>query len=226
MSRRKQALEAEKRPRLSREQLVKTALQIVDRDGLEGLSMRKLGAELGVDPMAAYYYFPNKGALLDGLVEAVVTELDLTLDRAQPWQDRLRLIAHAYRNVLRRHPNALPVISTRPVFTRASLHSMEIILQTLCDAGFTPNEAIDITGSLGPFVIGYTLAEVGRPPGGVEDISSEEIIENFKSLPPDEFPILSQGLYEGRTYDSDLPFDLGLDILQKGLEQRLKEKIL
>lgn len=90
------------------------ALDIVDRDSLDGLTMRALGRELGADPMAAYYHLPNKTAVLDGIVEAVWSELDLPEPSSQPWQERLEAIARAIRDTLRRHPNALPILATRP----------------------------------------------------------------------------------------------------------------
>ena len=75
---------------LQREHIVSTALALVDREGLKALSMRRLGEELGVDPMAVYYYLPNKQALLDAIVEAVMASIDLSVDDpAKPPEERL-----------------------------------------------------------------------------------------------------------------------------------------
>ena len=89
---------------LKREQIVSTALAVVDRDGLKALSMRRLGAELGVDPMAVYYHIPNKQALLDAIVEAVMAGIDLSVDNpaAQP-EERILCAARAYRDTMLAH---------------------------------------------------------------------------------------------------------------------------
>ena len=75
--------DTEKEP-LSRERIVETALALVDAEGIDALSMRRLGAELGVDPMAIYYYVPNKATLLDAIVEAVMSEIDLSCPSPEP----------------------------------------------------------------------------------------------------------------------------------------------
>ena len=99
---------------LTRERIVSSALALVDREGLSALSMRRLGAELGVDPMAVYYYVPNKDALLDAIVEAVMGEIDLGIDdkSASP-EDRIMCAARAYRDVMLAHANALPAVLSR-----------------------------------------------------------------------------------------------------------------
>ena len=83
---------------LTRQRIVTAALEIVDREGLAALSMRRLGSELGVDPMAAYYHIPNKDALLDAIVEAVMAEIDLSKDElSAPPEDRGPSPTHARR---------------------------------------------------------------------------------------------------------------------------------
>jgi TetR/AcrR family tetracycline transcriptional repressor len=212
------------RPQLSREEVVRAALAIVDREGLEGFSMRKLGRELGVDPMAVYYYFPNKAAVLDGIVDAVNGEVALPQDRDAPWKTRLRDASHAYRRALRAHPHALPVMSTRPTFSETSRRVLEGTAAILCDAGFPPAEALEIVGVLGGYLIGVTLAEVGVQPGGIPDPTQEEVLEQARRLPPEEFPILRAAFDAGRDWDSDAQFDRGLDLLIAGIESRLADR--
>src|SRR5574340_1299862 len=86
--------------RLTRELLVTTALRIADSEGLAALSMRRLGSELGVDPMAAYRHLPNKKALLSGVVEAVLAGADVECDPAESWQEQFRQVARAYRGAM------------------------------------------------------------------------------------------------------------------------------
>ena len=97
---------------LTREVLTAAALRIVDGDGLDALSMRRLGLELGVDPMAAYRHIPNKGILLDGIVEAVMAEIETdAVDASLPWPDQLRMLALSYLTTLMAHPHAAPLIA-------------------------------------------------------------------------------------------------------------------
>lgn len=209
----------QQRPRLSREEVARVALAIVDREGLEGFSMRKLGAELGVDPMAAYYYFPNKAAVLDGIVDAVEAEIPpLPADDA-PWDVRLWEMVRAWRHALRAHPHALPVLSTHPSSSIASLQRGEAAAALLHDAGFAPKEAFQIMNCIMGYVVGVTLAEVGVQPGGVPDPPMEEVQAQIAQLPPDEFPVLMAAFLGGGGMQYD-PFEDGLDLLITGLKVR------
>lgn len=199
---------------------MRAALAIVDRDGLDGFSMRKLGAELGVDPMAAYYYFPNKAAVLDGIVDAVQAEIPPLPAGDAPWDVRLRQIAHAWRHALRAHPHALPVLSTHPPSSLASLQRSEAAAAILYYAGFTPKEAFQIMNCIMGYVVGVTLAEVGVQPGGVPDPTMAEVQAQIAQLPPDEFPVLTAAFLGGMQYD---PFEDGLDLLITGLKVRLDQ---
>jgi AcrR family transcriptional regulator len=202
---------------------VRAALAIVDRDGLDGFSMRKLGAELGVDPMAAYYYFPNKAAVLDGIVDAVQAEIPPMPADDAPWDIRLRGMIRAWHQVLRAHPRALPVLSTHPVFSEASLRQWEAAAEILYGVGFTPVEALQAIRYISGYVVGFTLADVGQQPGDVPDPTMEEVAAQIAHLPPDEFPILRAAFLGGTPYDPDAKFEDGLDLFIVGLKARHDE---
>jgi len=146
---------------LTREKIVKAAMQIVDRDGLEALSMRHLGAALGVDPMAIYYHLPNKAALYDAIVEAVMADVDVgpsprsAPGRELPPTEQLRQMALSYRDALLAHPNALPVVATRPVRAPASLRPIERMLAVIACLGFTPRESIAFVDVCGHYIMGW-----------------------------------------------------------------------
>ncbi len=147
----KSRLPAQKSPRkrkydsgtpLKREEIVSTALALVDRDGLNALSMRRLGAELGVDPMAVYYHIPNKQALLDAIVEAVMAGIDLSVDHPEdPAEERILCAAQAYLDAMLAHANALPIVFSRGPATAAALRPVELLIGVLRDAGLPPAEA-------------------------------------------------------------------------------------
>ncbi len=208
------------RHRLSRDQVVRAALAIVDREGLDGFSMRKLGRELGVDPMADYYYFPNKAAVLDGIVDAVLAEVHPHLDPDAPWDDQLRAMARAQAAALRAHPNALPVIATHPPFTEASIRQIEVAAHILVYAGLSPWQALLAIEAIASFQIGAALAEVGLQPGGVPDPTEAEIRAYIARLPPDQYPVMAAALAEWVPTAKEDSFAGGLEILIAGIKAR------
>jgi TetR/AcrR family tetracycline transcriptional repressor len=172
------------RPALSRDSVITAALNLVDRDGLNKLTMRALGRELGVDPMAAYYHVPNKTALLDGVVEAVWAELELPGMTEDPWQDQLRESAWSILATLRRHPQALPIMASRPNISTAGLRMANHVLGLLDLAGLPPHQALTTLNAAGEFILGHALAETGAllPTGvaGDADLPSayRSVVEN------------------------------------------------
>jgi TetR/AcrR family tetracycline transcriptional repressor len=172
-----------RRTSLTRERIVRVALEIVDRDGLSALSMRRLGAELGVNPMTAYYYIPNKNALLDAIVEAVMTEMDPSGDDpSASLEDRMVSEARAYRDVMLAHLNALPIILTRPPRTPGAMRRVERLVAGLCDGGLPHDQAVAGTIALTATVrgiVGYaahdpTVARPGDPAAVDEKFASKE----------------------------------------------------
>lgn len=211
---------------LTRERVVAAALRILDRDGLEGLTMRALGRELGVDPMAVYYHVPNKAALLDGVVEAVWSELELPEWGGGPWQVQLERIARAMRETLRAHPNALPVMATRPNLSAPGFRLVDRTLEVLLAVGLPPQEAMEFVNAAGSFLFGLVLTEVGQPLGGAEEVADAEILRAVdRARDAEAFPSLSDAL---RAVDlarltPDRFFEAGVQVLRRGLERRLEE---
>lgn len=158
---------------LNRAAVVAAALRIVDRDGVDGLTMRALGNELGADPMAAYHHVPNKDAVLDGVVEAVWADIDVTVPADVSWQEQLVAAAHAIRAGLQRHPNAIPLMASRPNLNRPGLEAVDHVLGILLAAGLEPGAALQFVGAAGEFIMGHALVETSPPPpGGGPDLAS------------------------------------------------------
>jgi AcrR family transcriptional regulator len=206
------------RPPLNRDRVVDAALAIVDRDGLEGLTMRRLAAELGVEAMSLYHWFPNKAAILDGLVEAAIRETATVagLDRAAGWRDSLQGLALAYRHVLKAHPNTLACISGRPGKSVEAMRHIERMLEVLRSDGFSPELATQSMQAVLAYITGAVSAEVGRsaPHGSVGEF--------FTRFPRDEFPRLNEvaRLYGGPPPEGDEQFGFGLEALLDGIGQR------
>ncbi|WP_179893278.1 MULTISPECIES: TetR/AcrR family transcriptional regulator [unclassified Streptomyces] len=165
--------------RLSRERVLLAALEVVDRDGLSGLSMRRLGAELGVEAMALYRYAPSKDALLDGLVEVfcLQVEWELEQDPAGPdgaagaaespdWRACLHRIAQATLGVALRHPHVVPLLATRLLATPLArrplpvLRTDERVLALLHAGGFSEADTVRIHRRFTAWLLGYLLVEL------------------------------------------------------------------
>jgi TetR/AcrR family transcriptional regulator, tetracycline repressor protein len=204
---------------LSRDQVLGAALRIVDERGTEGLTMRRLGAELGVDPMAIYHHVPDKAALFDGLVERVLASVVLPTPTGR-WADDLRASAHAVRRTFLAHPQTIALLGTRPPTTEAAFDVFEAITGTLLVGGFTAQEAADGVDCAARLVIGHTLTEAGRPPGGDVDGGEAEHEEAQQQLPPDCYPGLGVVARAGVRHDPDRLFELALDGLVLGLEHQ------
>lgn len=211
------------RERLTRERVVAAALAVVDRDGLERLTMRALGRELGVDPMAAYHHVPDKAAILQGVVEAILAEIPVPEpDMVMSWQDGLRRIARSHRRALLAHPNALPVVSTQPPLTPASLRLIEAAAALLVRGGLTPMQTLQAINGAAALVIGSTQTEVGVTPGS-EPIEQGTIESVYAGLTPDEFPILAAIMAspEAQAIDSEHQFEDLLDAYVRGFAARI-----
>ena len=155
--------------RLSRERVLASALELVDRDGLSALSMRRLGAELGVEAMALYRYAAGKDALLDGLVEALHLELEERLaadSAAADWRAELGRIARATYDVCLAHPQVVPLLSTRmlavPLARRplATLRHHERVVALLEEAGLGTDRSAVVFRAFTAWVLGYVSVEL------------------------------------------------------------------
>jgi TetR/AcrR family transcriptional regulator, tetracycline repressor protein len=143
-----QSSDEAERTRLTRAAVVDRALALADAAGLEALTIRKLTTELGVTPMALYWHFRGKDELLEGLAERLWSEVDLTLDRSAPWTDQLRALFMSLLTVLRTHP-AAPALLARSniVKSEAGLNALEVALELLRTAGFSPADASAVARS-------------------------------------------------------------------------------
>jgi TetR/AcrR family transcriptional regulator, tetracycline repressor protein len=211
-----------RRPRstapLAREIIVKTALAIVDRDGLKALSMRRLGAELGVDPMAVYYHLPSKQALLDAIVEAVMGSIDLTVDDpARCVEERILTAARVYRDALLGHINALPILLAHGPVTPVAMRPVELLIGILRDAGLPPAEALAGMNLIAVAVRGA----VGM--GAFNEASNKEFDAIWRAFSPAEFPRLAESLAASTATFEEF-FDFGIGVLTRGLLDSARDR--
>ncbi|MFJ8578313.1 TetR/AcrR family transcriptional regulator C-terminal domain-containing protein [Micromonospora sp. NPDC093277] len=204
---------------LSRERVLDAALEYLDTYGLPALSMRKLGAHLGVEAMTLYHYVPNKNALLDGLVDRVMVLAFAGLEepvpgRTRSWVPWMRRFAHALRAALLAHPGVLPLAATRPVNSPDALRMSERWLAVMRAAGLPLGRAMDVVNVLATFTIGHTLAEVGQTPG--HEGSEPDLDQHADDLDPHEFPNLTEVIRTRAGLDFDQRFGQAVDILLGG----------
>ncbi|WP_329234623.1 TetR/AcrR family transcriptional regulator C-terminal domain-containing protein [Actinoallomurus sp. NBC_01490] len=201
---------------LSREKVLDAALELVDQVGVDGLSMRKLGAALGVEAMTLYHYVPNKDALLSGLVERTATRA-FTVDAAAGWQAMLRGFAAGFRRELLAHPGVVPLVATRPVTTPSALRELETAVAILRAAGFGTREAFHVVNTVATFTTGHCLAEVDPPGAAPPALAGPD---------PAALPHLAEAVRDGlgTPADHEARFAFALDALIDGFARVLARR--
>lgn len=201
---------------LSPERILATALRLVDKQGMEALSMRRLAAELEVDPMAIYYHLPNKRAILAGLVERVFAELQVPSAQSGTWPERLRATARAYHNLAQAHPNlVLYLVTDRESAAVAALDLNEALYEALAEAGLSPRLIVQASDLIVDYVNGFALGEVSGPvaPSG----EWPELMALLDKESPHQFPAL-RDVYGRLTREEVVnSFEAGLDIILAGI---------
>ncbi|MFC0098681.1 TetR/AcrR family transcriptional regulator [Micromonospora marina] len=216
---------------LSRERVLVSAIALVDAEGMAALTMRRLAAELGVEAMSLYHHLPGKGGLLDGLVDAVVTEITSAADRAEAdaaradWRARLRLRFLGARAVMLRHPWAPALLTGRPAVPAGLYVYYDGIVATLVDGGFSYRIAHRALHAFGSLALGFSQ-EVFQPSAGEETDAEAEEAE--MAALAERLPHLA-AMVAAETHDAADPtlgwcdsqteFEFTLDLLFDGLER-------
>jgi AcrR family transcriptional regulator len=212
---------ADRATAITRDAVLAAALAIIDRDGADALSMRRLARTLGRDPVILYRLAPSKAALLDGVAETVLAQLHV--DPADPdWAAQLRSVARAYRGLALAHPHVVPLLVTRPLATPlalrppGTLRPLEDILALLIRAGFTGPDALHIYRALFGFLHGHVLNELQELIDNPDE--TDDLLRlGLHRLPITEFPVLRSLAPALATYNGATELERGLDILLTGL---------
>ena len=164
--------------KLSSESILSAALALLDREGAEALTMRRLGGELGVEAMSLYRHVADRAALLEGLADRLAAEVE-PRDGGGDWADALRGFAGDLRSIARRHPAAFALVGSRTLNTPNVLGPIEDVLASLRRGGFTPARAIFAYRLVAAYARGYALAEIN---GFAIEVGPEEPFPAFRSL--------------------------------------------
>ena len=211
---------------VSRSLILQSALRIIDRAGVDGLSMRRLSDEVGRDPTVLYRHIPNKAALLDGVVEIVLGQL--RVDTTDPdWAAQLRTVAHNFRRLALTHPNVVPLLVTRPLATPLGqrppgmLRPLEDVLVLLRSAGFTGVDALHIYRVLFSYLHGHILTELQEIIERPEE--TDDVLRlGLHRLTITEFPQVRALASALASYDGAAELDRAVDLLLTGLTSTLK----
>jgi AcrR family transcriptional regulator len=203
---------------LSREKIAVAALAVIDRDGLEALSMRSLGRELGVSAMSLYNHVADRVGLETLVAEAVVSGIDLTpaVVVAEPGEEVRRLM-FALREALNSHPAAIPLILTRPTSSEAALKPIEALLEALAGAGFTGLDLLRAYRTLFAFLVGFAQADLTGPVSTGRPTSLGKVVAGVLELPEERFPWLRACALSAAQSSPDMEFSYGLEAVLRGL---------
>ncbi len=199
---------------LTRQRIAEAALRVIDREGLNALTMKRLGCELGVEAMSLYFHFSRKEEILDEVVDLLFRELELPEDAREEgrvgsdWAEVARELFLNIRRHLLDHLNAVLLVASRPVHSVEALAPTEISLRNLRQAGFDEWEAIDGHRLLLSFTLGYLVSEASArrdPASHPEDWGIASYA--FHTLPADQVPTLTELAAVALAGDADEQFD-------------------
>lgn len=206
------------RPALNRRRVLQAALAYVDENGLDALSMHKLGTRLGVRGMSLYNHVEGKDGLLDGLVDLLWSEIGTDTARFPDWQTAARALAGSLRSLVQRHPDAATLIMTRRLLPRSALRVTDAYLQVLRNGGVPEECAAGLLRTLMSYAIGQTLAEIRyAPPGGADDDAQR--MRLVDSLLPEGTPgdLVHVAYLVCGKCGTTRQFEIGVDLMIYGL---------
>jgi AcrR family transcriptional regulator len=213
----------DRRP-LTRDAIVEAALALLDRDGLSGLSMRKLAQELGAGAASLYWHVGNKEELLSLVLDRIVGEGNPPEPDPPNWQEQVKQMARDSRRLLRSHRDAAQISLGRIPVGPRSMPVLERYLAVLMAAGLPSRVIAHAADMFALYVGGFAFEEsMQAPPLGDESASTAELADYFRSLPPDEFPTLVSLADDLTAGDADERFEFALDLLVRGLESMARE---
>ena len=184
------------------------ATDLIEREGAETLSMRRVAAELGVAVMSLYNHVPSKDALLDAVAERIIAGMTVPADPALHWTERARSLVRAYRKVAHDYPRSVTLVLTRKVDAPSGMRPVEHALAVAAEAGFDGETSVRIMRALLAYAIGAQMREAG----------AAKMLDHLSRAPahptdPAEFPHVVALQRELLRHDPETDFEFGLDLL-------------
>ena len=210
------------RGRLSPDRVLRAAVALADAGGIESLTMRRLGQDLGVEAMSLYKHVANKDALLDGMVDLVFAEIELPSGDSD-WRTAMRDRAVSTRAALVRHPWATPLMQSRTAPGPATLHHHDTVIGTLRQAGFSVELTAHAFSVLDGYIYGFAMQQRSLPFDTLEE-AQEVGRQMFARMPAGAYPHLTELTVQHILqpgYDYGDEFEYGLGLILDGLERAL-----
>lgn len=209
------------RERLDRRRVLRAALEVIDREGLDALTMRRLAAELGVDPMTVHHHAKGKDSLLDGVAELLWGEVEQP-ERSQDPGEVLRTLARSIRGLFHRHPEAAPLVLRCTSLSRPELQLWRVYLDVLAAAGLDEPAAVlrpVLFYALGTGYAEVAMLGVACEPSQSRRYTDREVLLSLgQALPQGAPPELASAAVEMiADCDPDRCFDDGLELMLAGL---------
>jgi AcrR family transcriptional regulator len=209
-----------KRTPLNRERVLRAAVALADQSGIDSLSMRRLGQELGVEAMSLYNHVANKDDLLNGITDLVLSEIELPAEGS--WKEALRRHAISAHDVLVSHPWACSLALSPDRSSIVSVQRAEWMLRQLREGGFSPEVTYHAYHALDSHILGFTLWQLGHGIADAEHLK-ELAAEFFARFGPDEYPYLREHAeqhFAGFGRGEKGAFELVLDLILDGFERQ------
>lgn len=202
---------------LTRERIAEVALELLDQDGLDAFSMRRLADELGVGTMSLYTYFRGKEELLDAVMDSAGTDIAVAAFEGT-WRQRLLRGAQAVRENLERHPGLVEIRLRRPLLRPRQFTVTEAAVRSLVEAGLPPAEAARAFRVIFTHIFGY----VAFSPSAQADDARREMRVALAGLSPADYPTITSIADEAvEAAAGDEQFEYGLNLILDGIEARL-----
>ena len=212
---------------LSRERVLRAAVVLADTDGIESLTMRRLGQDLGVEAMSLYNHVAGKDDILDGIADLVFSEIDLPSALAD-WKPAMRLRAISAREALVRHPWASSLMQSRTKPGPATLRHHDSVIGRLRDASFTVDMTAHAFSVMDSYIYGFAQQQQNLTYSTSEDAAV--VAQNIlRQIPADEYPHLAEMIIEHAMkpgYDYTKEFEFGLDLILDALEETQRKTLV
>ncbi|MCQ9617946.1 TetR/AcrR family transcriptional regulator C-terminal domain-containing protein [Paenalcaligenes niemegkensis] len=209
-----------KAPKIQREQVIQAALALLDQDGLEGLTLRKLAQSLHIQAPSLYWHFDGKQALIDGMADALVQDVALHFPAKQTWDDRIRQVAAELRKALLQRRDGARVFAGTYVVTDNVLRTSEALISAFVQAGADTQFAADSSFSVTYYILGFVMEEQALGPGSALDLASRK--QAFFKLAQEKYP--NNWIARDAIFSEDFSgrFSTGLGLLIDGTRLRIQ----
>ena len=208
------------REKLTRDRIVDAALHVMDAEGLDAVSMRRVAREVGVEAMSLYHHVRDKDDLLQAVCDRVMAGFEFPSDEGS-WEDRCKAAARSWRRLLQAHPDMMRLFAEThgPAPTSpASVRPTEFALSMLREAGLSDRDTVQAFHAFGGYIQGFVMMEGGSIGKAHDGDVHESMLD---ALPADEFPTLRDvGRYFAEC-PADEQFEYGLDLMIRGVLARV-----